>query len=817
MATELLQAVVEDGVRITNFFNGRLLTAEDLRREQDAARDRHRGLAGAVGEGVVQGLEVTLVKPDLPAPTVRITAGIGFNRDGDPVALPRDVELRLLPAQAEADQQAGLFALCDRPGVVAEITNPGFYVLAARPALALSREQVPTVDLSQEGLGSRCGAKYAESGASFSLIPLPLPAGGADAPLARQLTQISAAVGGLVEKWRQNDRSVELELEKGLSRLRNGMAYWIAGRDVSPAQVVSLAAPAPVGATLPDAPLEALRNAGALAGCDLPLALLFVTRRRLEWVDGWAVRRTPVPRVEPEPLSLAGDLPPADALAAFMQFREHAAAFLAGKPPLAAAQVRASEWFLFLPPAGVLPLHAAGGTGGFTASQFFPALRVNGPENLAASRIPALLRGALEHPPVELATAERVWLYNVTGPQPQGSAPSLLFTSYPLEPDLEMSPVRITSIAPYSGETDAGVPIVRVGDPLVVTGKNFEASQNAHQVLVDGTPVPRQSIDATDTRLAFQIPALSNLPEAGRPALLVVSNRSTSAFRPLKVLPGGPPTSGDLDVEFVQSIPAAPLPGQPVTLRFTVRNRTTQQTTVGLTVQTSEPSWTTRLLPAAAADTSKPITSVLLNAGEERSVFVRITIPPSITADKTFTVELKASAGTLSGSSSELQFKVDLPDNVPDLQVTSISLVTANPPTALNANKDRVSVSPFFPAQVVVNVGVRMAATYKITAKFVTSAGVEQPLAGWNVQLQKESEAPSSELTYEVSASQVGNPPQTVTLTPKILLSNNFSNPAESGNVRIRVTRQGQPAGQVQVRDFTFAVQRIAYWWYYYF
>ena len=130
MPTELLEPVVNDGVRLTHFFNGRVLTAEDLRREQDAARDRHRGLAGAVGEGVVRGLEVTPLRRDLPAPTVRITAGLAFNRDGDPVELPRDVELRLIPAQAETDQEAGLFALCERVSATSSITNPGFYVLA---------------------------------------------------------------------------------------------------------------------------------------------------------------------------------------------------------------------------------------------------------------------------------------------------------------------------------------------------------------------------------------------------------------------------------------------------------------------------------------------------------------------------------------------------------------------------------------------------------------------------------------------------------------------------------------------------------------
>lgn len=815
MATELLQAVVEDGVRITNFFNGRLLTAEDLRREQDAARDRHRGLAGAVGEGVVQGLEVELVKRDLPAPTVRITAGIGFNRDGDPVALPRDVELRLLPAQAEADQKQGLFALCDRPSVISEITNPGFYVLAARPAAAQSRDQVPTVDLSQEGLGSRCGARYTELGASFSLVPLPLPAGNAGAPLAQQLTQILSTVGGLVEKFRQNDRSVTLDLEKALSRLRNGMAYWVAGHDVSPGRVVSLAAPAPVGATLPDAPLEALRGAGALAGCDLPLALLYVTRRQLEWVDMWTVRRTPVPRVEPDPLSLAGELPPADAVAAFMQFREHAAAFLATTPPLAPAQVRAEDWFLFLPPAGVLPLQS-GGMSGFAPAQFFPAQRVNGPESLAATRIPALLRGALEHPPVALASSERVWLYTVSGPQLPGAAPSLLFTSYPLEPDLEVSPVRITAVTPHGGRSSNGIPMVQVGEALEITGKNFEASQNATQVLIDGTPVTGTFIEATDSRLRFLVPPVPELPVAGRVTMLVVSNRSTSGFRPLKVIPRpGTPETGKIDVEFMGIVdPPKPLSGLPVTFRYLVRNRTAEQANVVITAVVSPQAWPAVVREAAAE--TKDVPGVVLNAGEERSVFVRTTIPPSVEARSSFTLTVNAQAGAVTGSSGSLTFEVDSPASIPDPHVHQLIVANTNPGSALQGN--RINVSPYYPVTAVLNVTVDLAATYELTAEYVNGDGQVVALTNWSISLRYGGVVAGDKVEMVVTPKMLqdnGNNP--VSLAPQVVLSvpyyNNPSNPINSGNLRIRVKRKDQ----ARFREITITVQRIEYWWYYYF
>ena len=404
MATELLQPVVDEGVRLTHFFNGRVLTAEDLRREQDAAAGRHRGLAAAAGDGVVHGLEVTPATRAFPSPTVRVSAGLAFNRDGDPVALPREVELRLTPATAEVDAEAGLFAVCEAPPLEAEITNPGFYLLAARPASTFSRDQVASVNLSSEGVATGCGSAYAELGASFRLVSLPLPAGGADAPLALRLSALAAAVSTDVETTRRGDTSdagLPLRLAKNLSQLRSGMAYWCAGADAMGETIVSLAVPA-ASPTVAQPPLEALRTAGTLASCEVPLALLYVTRRQLEWVDAWAVRRPPVPRVMPDPLArVAEAAAPAESAAAFMQFRAQAAGFLASDTPLAASQVRAREWFLFLPPVGILPL-AAAGVAGFDEDTFFNGISSYGGNSISKRVIPWAVRQGLPDPPVPL-------------------------------------------------------------------------------------------------------------------------------------------------------------------------------------------------------------------------------------------------------------------------------------------------------------------------------------------------------------------------------------------------------------------------------
>ena len=46
-------------VRSVNFFNGRLLSAEDLNKEKSANLEGHKQLGRALGDGIAYGLEVT--------------------------------------------------------------------------------------------------------------------------------------------------------------------------------------------------------------------------------------------------------------------------------------------------------------------------------------------------------------------------------------------------------------------------------------------------------------------------------------------------------------------------------------------------------------------------------------------------------------------------------------------------------------------------------------------------------------------------------------------------------------------------------------
>ena len=109
---QLLEPITDSGIQNVNFFNGRLLTADDLSAVLGSGRDHDRQLAKGIGEGVVHGLEVELANSSTAAqPVVRVTGGLALCRSGNPVALSvPTVDVALVkPAQTFA-AEAGLFA-----------------------------------------------------------------------------------------------------------------------------------------------------------------------------------------------------------------------------------------------------------------------------------------------------------------------------------------------------------------------------------------------------------------------------------------------------------------------------------------------------------------------------------------------------------------------------------------------------------------------------------------------------------------------------------------------------------------------------------
>src|SRR5260370_42353819 len=108
MTHQLCEPILDRQARTTHFFNGRLLTAEDLQLVQ-AADARHRDQLGrALGSGVVEGLQVSLKDASAATPsTLTIAAGPAPARDGGALELAGPVHLALVPPPSRPDPQPG--------------------------------------------------------------------------------------------------------------------------------------------------------------------------------------------------------------------------------------------------------------------------------------------------------------------------------------------------------------------------------------------------------------------------------------------------------------------------------------------------------------------------------------------------------------------------------------------------------------------------------------------------------------------------------------------------------------------------------------
>ena len=426
--TQLLDPVLTEGIKSTHFFNGRVLTAQDLRTEQEATRAQERRLARGIGEGIVHGLRVTAQKPSNGVPVVRIEAGLGFNRDGEPLALAGPVKLRLLTEEQDVGEEAGLFAVCHPAARPLDLTNIGLYVLTIRPASGYSRERAPMTELNGDGVARGCGSRWAVEGVRFSVVPLPLaPAGEDPSPLASSLASLAADVDADVDIVRRTGNAapadVRTRLRERLSRLRNGAAHLCFGTDtLVPKREASAAQqpfPPPTGSAL-----ERLRERGELASCELPLALFHLTRRGVEWLDLWSVRRPPSPGWESDTARLSANRRAIERTCMYRQFQEQLEEIVAGESA-ALGTVRAKARFRYLPPMGVLPLGGIRGSKGFDHIRLFQGLTSPTPTFIEGAKLEALLLGSLRYPPIDLESGEMIRRYFVHERATDGAAHAL--------------------------------------------------------------------------------------------------------------------------------------------------------------------------------------------------------------------------------------------------------------------------------------------------------------------------------------------------------------------------------------------------------
>jgi hypothetical protein len=363
-----------DAIRAPNFFNGRLLSAEDLAAERAAVRRRLEQLGRCHGDGIAYGLEVrgAIGGSTTTEPVVSVSAGLAVNRLGQAIELNQSVDVSLLqptPTEAgSATNQAGAFSNCSPLlSGSAYVAGEGIYLLTVAPVEG--REgRAPA-----SGLGNLtvcCGDKSLVFGVKFRLLRV-------------------SALDGLLSDG---------------NRLRNAVAYRCFG------------SPELAFATNPFADqgsyglVDSLRPA-QLSDGEVPLAMIHWTSTGgTRFVDGWCVRRRllPAPIVERTAM-VAGDRRRAEGEARLMQFQDQVSA-LAGA---GAYDVGASSVFRFLPAAGILPLSGIGASLGFDRLKFFADQTWSGPAVIEGTQLSALVERSFHFPPIDLQSHELIWTYLV--------------------------------------------------------------------------------------------------------------------------------------------------------------------------------------------------------------------------------------------------------------------------------------------------------------------------------------------------------------------------------------------------------------------
>lgn len=446
MPEHLLTPILEDGVRHTHFFHGRLLSAEDLRAEQVAHHRHHRQLGRAVGSGVVEGLWPTVIDDGSGEglPTLSITRGLALDATGGTLELPRDLQL-FLTRSVEEDPRAGLFDHCDRLETGVLGVGDGLYLLVIGPASGYS-QRAPKSGLGETSIEG-CGSRYAVEGVQFRLARVDVSS----------LTGVSQATRDLLTDQLLGATLDDLDR---LSRLRNVAAHLAFASEAlgdfgaDPFARVATEPQQPFRSPL-RSPLrrrgvvDDLRTLELLSDCEVPLALLAWSLEGVQFLDRWSVRRRPgVLSPAAAWPTLGGGRFESEAEARFLQFQEHLDWLLGIHP--APSTVTADEHFRYLPPAGLLPIERpAGGNVDFQTffgsrpwrrSEYVGRPEFSGyPEFIDAARLRPLLEAALPFPATDLGEAEMVWLYQpavraVGQVEPRERAPYLVFAGPHLPP-----------------------------------------------------------------------------------------------------------------------------------------------------------------------------------------------------------------------------------------------------------------------------------------------------------------------------------------------------------------------------------------------
>ena len=166
----LQQPILDGGIRSINFFNGRLLSARDLTREQSANREADRRLGQAVGEGIAYGLEVSKSNASTQqSPVVTVDAGLAINRIGQTLMLTAKTDVALVRRANPGPGNIEPFSECAPLQSGTYIAGAGVYLLTIAPAQGTEGRAATH---SLESTNASCNTDTTVNGRAVSLDPI---------------------------------------------------------------------------------------------------------------------------------------------------------------------------------------------------------------------------------------------------------------------------------------------------------------------------------------------------------------------------------------------------------------------------------------------------------------------------------------------------------------------------------------------------------------------------------------------------------------------------------------------------------------------
>ena len=393
----LTEAITEGGIPWINFFNGRLLSGEDLSKEQTSNLEGRRRLGRAIGEGVATGLEVSVTEgvDTRETPIVTVNAGLAINRQGQTLSLNSSTNVKLTRPINVASNGGTAFGFDDckplQPGIY--IAQAGVYLLTIAPA---TKNEGRAAVSGLDNIIARCNTHHAVEGVQFRLIQLGLNA----------------------------------EELRDVARLRNRIAYRCFGIDSGITFPVD-----PFNAPPPRTLLDDLRPR-LLTDCDVPLAIInWTSTEGIKFVDNWSVRRRVfAPSAAGQWETVLGERRRSEGEAMFLQFQDHIESIT--RAGINATSIVAAANFERLPPVGIIPLATGTSAQGFNWRNFFQDQTYREPVFMEGARVERLIRGSLAYPPLRLGSGEMIWLYQVrqnmqavSAGGPNAPRPHLIFGS----------------------------------------------------------------------------------------------------------------------------------------------------------------------------------------------------------------------------------------------------------------------------------------------------------------------------------------------------------------------------------------------------